>query len=366
MDLSLIRILIAEDSRVVATMLKAIFEAEPDMKVVGCATNGLEAVRLTTELKPTLVTMDIQMPVMDGFEATCGIMSATPVPIVVVSSVVENDELSTSFRALREGALAVIEKPRGAGHREFERIRRELVTTVRTMAEVKVVTRRGRCKNNQSPPAVTATAVRRDRGCELIGVCCSTGGPQALQRIFSSLPGPLAVPMVIVQHISKGFVAGLARWLGDRTPLNVKVAENGEALLPNTAYLAPDELHLMVRREGAHLLAELADSPRVDGFRPSGTVLLRSVAEACRARGAGVVLTGMGADGADGLLAVLQAGGHTVVQDEVTSIIHSMPRAAQEIGAVERVVELHSMAAYLASLTAGVDPNGGRHGYGAG
>lgn len=346
----MIRVLIAEDSSVVALMLKAIFENEEDMVVVGHAKNGREAVNMAHDLKPDIITMDIRMPEMDGFEATRLIMINNPIPIVVISSSVDNEELRITFRAIEEGALAVLEKPHGLTHPDFERVRTELVETIRSMSEIKVVRRKSIAKP-LAPIDIFETAIRQDtKAYELIAIGCSTGGPQVLQHILSTLPVGFPIPILIVQHISTGFVGGLVEWLNGSTLLEVKLAEDDEKLLPGVVYIGPDDYHLQVKRNGKGLTAILSSEEPVNRFRPSVTPLLQSVAEVCKGRGIGGILTGMGADGVQGLLALKQAHGHTFVQDEESAIVYGMPGAAVALGAVDQIVELDKITAYLYSL----------------
>ncbi len=338
----MIRILIAEDSAVVAILLKAIFEQENDFTVVGHARNGREAVAMAAELKPDLITMDIRMPVMDGFEATQEIMSTAPVPIVVVSSSVDDEELRITFRAIDEGALAVIEKPHGIGHPDFESIRRELVTTIRAMAEVKLVRRRRRVMPGAA--VVTDARPRRGQGCELVAIGSSTGGPQALKILLSALPADITVPLVVVQHIGRGFIQGMVDWLNLYSGPRGCVVQNGEVLRPGTVYFAPDDRHLLVERVGSDLVAVLKDAPPVDNIRPSATPLFHSVAESCSGRAVGLVLTGMGSDGAVGLLEMRRRGCPTFVQDEESSVVFGMPRAALANGAADQALPLETLA----------------------
>jgi len=345
----MIRILIAEDSDVVALLLKTLFDYEADFEVVGHARNGREAVQMAHELQPDLITMDIRMPLMDGFEATRIIMAASPIPIVVISSSVDDEELRTTFRAIEEGALAVIEKPRGFGHPDFDAIRIELVDTVRAMAEVKVIRRK--------PFVRPATAdifekaiVQRTKAYHIVALGCSTGGPQALHQILSLLPVGFAVPIVITQHISKGFIGGLVQWMRGNTLLDVKLAEQGEKLQPGTIYFGPDDHHLRVKRNGHGLTVDLTDEPPMNGFRPSATPLFQSLAEHCAGHAIAGVLTGMGNDGAQGLLEARQARCHTFVQDEKSAIVYGMPGTALALDAVDQVVDLDKISAYLTSL----------------
>ncbi len=344
----MIKILIAEDSDVVAMLLKAIFEDQPDMQVVGRARNGHEAVRMVHDLQPDLVTMDIRMPVMDGFEATRMIMSTNPVPIVVISSSVGDEELRITFRAIEEGALAVMEKPHGVSSPDFSMMRRELVETVRSMAEVRVIRRRISVK--ATPGRMFDRVEPVEGGYQVVSIGCSTGGPQALQQILSVMPAGFPTPILIAQHIAKGFVQGLVAWLQGNTLLSVKLAEDGELLRKATVYLAPDDYHLEVAGSSNGLISRLRHTAPVNGFRPSATPLLQSVAYNAPGRGIGMVLTGMGGDGAEGLLAMRKAGCHTLVQDDESAVIYGMPGTALAMDAVDEVVKLDKIPAHLIGL----------------
>jgi len=350
----MINILITEDSDVVTLLLKTILEHEPDFNVIGHARNGREAVEMTHELKPDLVTMDIRMPVMDGFEATRIIMNQDPTPIVVISTSIDNEEMRITFRAIEEGALAVLEKPRGLGHPDFENVRREIVDTIRAMAEVKVI-RRMKRRNHEvaqlEPVDIFEKAIiQKTRAYEIVAIGASTGGPQALQKLLSSLPVGFPIPLVIAQHMSAGFIHGLVYWLQGATLLDVKLAEDGEPLRPGTVYFAPDDHHLVVTRNGNGLRVKLTDDLPVNRFRPSATPLLQSVADVCGGSGVGCLLTGMGVDGAQGLLEIRQAKGHTIIQDKDSCIVFGMPGAALALNAVDQIVRLEQLAAYLTSL----------------
>ena len=345
----MLRILIIEDSSVVALLLKAIFQQQPDMQVIGHARDGREGVQMAHDLKPDVITMDIRMPVMDGFEATRMIMSDNPIPIVVVSSSVDNEELRITFRAIEEGALAVMEKPRGFTHPDFETIRRDLVDTVRAMASVRLF-RRHKFERPKDVDIYEAAIHQRTKAYELLAIGCSTGGPQVLHQVFSLLPIGFPVPIVVTQHISKGFVGGLVAWLAGNTLLNVKLAEQGETLKAGCVYFAPDDRHLLVTRNASGLAVELSDDAPCNGFRPSVSPMFKSVAKTCQGRAIGALLTGMGADGADGLLSMRSAGGHTVVQDEQSAVVYGMPGAAIAIDAVDQIVALDKMSAYFSCI----------------
>ncbi|MDX1900867.1 MAG: chemotaxis-specific protein-glutamate methyltransferase CheB [Gammaproteobacteria bacterium] len=339
-----IKILIVDDSLTEYNLLKTIFEHEPDMKVIGHARNGQEALKQTELLKPDLITMDILMPLMDGFEATRAIMSHHPTPIVVISSAIFDESLKIAFKALEAGALSVIEKPT---HLHLNQKYKRMIDTLRAMAEIKVIKRRFHIKHQSHVLNITNSDKHREF--EIIAIGTSVGGPQALKIILSNLPADFPVPIVIVQHMTPGFIEGFAKWLNDNTLLKVKNAVDNEVLLGHTVYFAPDNYHLEVQREkNTHLLrAKLSKRPPVSGFCPSATVLLESVAEVCGSHAIGVLLTGMGNDGAQGLLALRHQKGHTIIQDQESAIVFGMPGVAQSLGAAEKIVKLDSIAEYL-------------------
>ncbi|MCH7637458.1 MAG: chemotaxis protein CheB [Proteobacteria bacterium] len=346
----MIRILIAEDSIVVTRLLKAIFEDEPDMETVACAADGREAVRLVDELKPDLVTMDIRMPVMNGFEATRMIMTTNPTPIVVISASVNSEELSTTFRAIEEGALAVVESPNGLNNLDSKKKRREIVDTVRAMASVKVIRRRASRPVPSKLDLFASTIVPATQAYRLVAIGCSTGGPPALQTILSSLPIGFPAPIVIAQHISSGFVGGMVEWLQGHTLLKVKLAGDREKLESGTVYFAPDDHHLRVVSKKGNYYASLGQDALVNQFRPSATPLLESVAESCPGRAVGGLLTGMGKDGAKGLLAMRRAKCTTFVQDKKSAVVYGMADSALALDAVDQTVDLDKTAEYLTNL----------------
>jgi two-component system, chemotaxis family, protein-glutamate methylesterase/glutaminase len=340
----MIRLLIVDDSVTARTLLAAIFSSDPEIQVVGQAANGLEAVEMTRKLRPDVVTMDIQMPRMDGFEATKEIMIEAPTPIVIISSTQNLHSMEMSMNALRAGALAVLEKPAGVTIPGFDEVAHQLIVQVKSMSQVKVV----RHWRSNNPAARAAPALVQKRGrARVIAVASSTGGPAALQILLCGLPADLPVPILVAQHISHGFIAGLADWLSKTCPLQVKVAEAGETLKNRTVYLAPDDRHLGVSTQGQVVLS--AD-PAIGGFRPSGTYLFASVAKIYGASAAVVILTGMGEDGVAGLRNVRQAGGRIFAQDEETSVVFGMPGAAVAAGLADEVLPLDQIAGRLRGL----------------
>lgn len=341
----MIRVLVAEDTVTARELLVQILTDDPEIQVVGEARDGIEAVELTTKLRPDLVLMDIQMPRMDGLAATQEIMITAPTPIVLVTGSTRAREVQASLESLRVGALEVLVKPPGPETPGFEAEARHLVETVKAMAQVKVVRhwRSAQAPRVEPPRPAPVVAGRR----RLVAIATSTGGPAALERVLSGLPGNFPVPIVVVQHITVGFTTGLAAWLSTVCPFRVKVAQEGEGLVPRTVYLAPDDRHLGVSPRGA---VTLSAAPPVGGFRPSGTPLFESVAQSYGAATVAVIMTGMGEDGVAGLRAVRQAGGHIIAQDEKTSVVFGMPGAAVAAGLADIVLPLEAIAARLVTL----------------
>ena len=280
--------------------------------MAGEARDGLEAAELAARLKPDVILMDGHMPRMDGYEATRRIMEEAPTAIVMVSASTAADEGALSFRALEAGALTIVEKPVGPDHPQHDETARQLLQTVRLMAEVKVVRRwpsREPRTAASKPPLASAGTI------EIVAIGASTGGPQVVAEILAALPRDFGAPILVVQHIATGFGEGLAAWLATLTPLRVKLADAREPLRPGTVYIARDGRQLGVTRRRE---IDLTDDPAADGFRPSASSLFRSVAAVYGPSAAGILLTGMGRDGAAGLASVRSAGGVTIAQSEAT------------------------------------------------
>jgi len=344
----LIRTLVAEDSITTRELLVSLLRADPEVQVVGEAKDGVEAMEMTRRLQPDVVTMDIRMPRLDGFEATRQIMVETPTPIVIVTASVDVRDVEVSMHALRAGALTVLPKPPGPESPDFEAETRRFVSTVKAMSQVKVVRRWARALSEERGRVSIAPNGARPR---VLAVGASTGGPAALARILSELPGDFPAPILAVQHISRGFMEGFAAWLNTAGAMKVKIAQNGEPLLARNVYLAPDDGHLGVSPDRATVLVSRA-AP-VAGFRPSANFLFDSVGRAFGTSTLALILTGMGQDGVDGLRSVREAGGRTIGQDEETSVVFGMPGAAAAAGLVDLTLPLGAMASRLVELFAG-------------
>lgn len=342
----ILKVLVVDDSASVRELLQHIVNSAPDMRAVGVAKDGLEAVQMTHELRPDVILMDVIMPRMDGLEATSEIMHAVPTPIVLVTASLESHETNIAFRAMSLGALALYRKPDGPAHSEHSAQVALLLNKLRLMAGVQVIRhRKGRVGLAPAPSARIEVSPDVTAPPEIIAIVASTGGPGALVTILQALPQDFAVPIVIVQHISSDFVDSLRSWMARTTALAVTVAQPGERPLPGTAYLAPGGTHLRLTRARRF---EMDAQPSTAYHIPSGDVLLESVGHSYGDRAVGVVLTGIGDDGARGLRVMADAGAFTIAQNEATSAVYGMPKAA--LGAARRVLPLPDIAPVLMRL----------------
>jgi two-component system, chemotaxis family, protein-glutamate methylesterase/glutaminase len=347
-----IKVLVADDSAVNRLLLVQLLNSDPGIRVVGAVSDGEAAVEFLDagNDRPDVVIMDMHMPRLNGFEATRRIMETRPLPIIICTATADPQELAVAFRAMEAGAVACVAKPVALGA-EFESCRRHLLETVRLMSEVKVVRRWSRARAAAAaartlrpiPATVVMPAVR------LIGIGASTGGPPVLQSILGGLPADFAVPLLIVQHIARGFLPGMVEWLSQTTGLRVRIASHGEAPLPGHAYVAPDDFHLGITAAGRIMLSH--DEPE-GGLRPAVSYLFRTLANHCGASAVGVLLTGMGKDGALELKRMKDHGAMTIAQDRDSSIVHGMPGEAIQLGAAGQVLPADQIAAALIAQVA--------------
>ncbi|MBY0453554.1 MAG: chemotaxis-specific protein-glutamate methyltransferase CheB [Burkholderiaceae bacterium] len=344
-----IRVVIADDSNMARGLLRAFLD-EPDIEIVGEASNGRQAVELTRNLKPDLVIMDLEMPVMSGLDAIDEIMQNKGVPILVVSGVAD---AHNALVAMERGALEVVNKPDYSSEQAAE-----FVAKVRMLAGVLVITRMRARKPLPAPepmgqplsamvmpplpPTLGGTSYSR-----VFAIACSTGGPPALAKILSDLPAGFPSPVLIAQHISDGFASGMVAWLAQLCPLPVRLAVEGDYLQAGVVYISPSERHLCVLPNRRLSLMERGP---LDVYRPSCNVLLNSVADVFGYQAIGIILTGMGSDGAQGMARIRSKGGMTLGQNEESSVIYGMNRVAIEAGDVYQVISVDSIAATMVQL----------------
>jgi two-component system chemotaxis response regulator CheB len=392
-----VRVLVVDDSPVSREWIAHLLSHDPDITVIRTVADGAAAIAAVRHQKPDVITMDVHMPGMDGFETTRRIMEEQPTPILIVTVSTIKSDVSTAFHALEAGALGVLLKPAGADLPGHEEQVRELIETVKLISEVRMVRRwprkttiaapsahidpstpgthqpyrhtavpavdvgprsRGHESGGDSPSAMSSSDIpsgndalfnnlRPTTVIRLVAVGASTGGPLALAALLSALPREFPVPMVIVQHIAPGFTQGLAKWLSQVSGFPVEVAHQDQTLLPGCGYVAPDGFHLEVKRGGR---IEFRDDPPENGLKPSVARLFRSVAENYGAAAIGVLLTGMGQDGAAELRRMREKGAVTFAQDEASSAVHGMPRAAIALDAACYVLPPEGIATALIRL----------------
>lgn len=395
-----LRILIVDDSALVRSALRELLESDPDIHVVGEAEHGRQALLLAAELQPDVITMDVRMPIMDGLETTEQLMAYNPTPVLAITSLYSRDDVDVSFKMLGAGALEVMEKPDISSEDAMERARRELIRRVKLLARVRVVTHlRGRRRPEPATPDEDAATwrVKRTRkpsetapapaaykpeprpareaklvvpaqgGGEdvvavplapdasdlltqqgviapprpvrrlrvtfpLVIIGASTGGPRIVQQILKGLPATFGAAVVVVQHIAEGFSEGMVEWLSETSGLPVRLAQEGDQVAMGLVLVAPDGYHLYIKDGG---MVHLNDQPVLQ--RPSVDIAMQTAANVFGSQTIGVLLTGMGRDGAIGMQAIQRAGGYTVAQDEASCSIYGMPRAAVELRAAEEV-----------------------------
>lgn len=343
----MIKVLIVEDSPLISKILTKILESDHELQVVGVAQTGREGLRLATELSPDIITMDIVMPDMDGVEATKQIMAYKPTPILMLTSSHQRkkDEV---FRAISFGALDVIEKTSFEQMLVEDNSKNNLIKKIKFLANIKVI-KHPLAKLQQSLVSsdsihLVAETKKSKRDLEfkgVIAIAASTGGPQALAAILNKLPVDFPWAILIVQHIARGFTHGLVEWLSKISAFKIKIAEDNEEITKCMAYVAPSGLHMRVAEGG---IIRLGDDPPYRNFKPSADILFSSIAKVYNEQGIGIILTGMGRDGADGIGEIKKSGGRTIAQDEKTSVIFGMPKEAIERGAIDKVLSIDKIA----------------------
>ena len=342
---AMIRVLVVDDSPLMCKIITNILNCDPEILVAAVATNGKEAVELAPRLKPDIITMDIDMPVMDGFEATKQIMADHPTPIVIVSSTVFKTGMEKVFKAISHGALDVIDKSELeiAGDKKSGEA---LIAKIKFLNGARV-RHQPVTKSADERSVVDLKAPRKKASDKIVAIVASTGGPQALLEILKRLPDDFPCGIVIVQHITNGFLGGLVGWLAKECKVKVKIGEDSEEIRPGVAYIAPDNFQMRVEEGGK---IRLSNEPAFGGHKPSGDVLLESVARAYGKGGVAAILTGMGRDGAMGMKAVKQLHGKTIAQNEKSCVVFGMPQAAVEMNVIDKVLPLERIAEEIVGM----------------
>ena len=340
---SRVRVLVVDDSALMRKLIPQILERDDSIEVVGTAMDGSFGLKKVEDLKPQVITLDLEMPGMNGIDMLKQIMrKLSPVPVIVVSSH-STEGASITLKALGLGAFDFVAKPKDVSTRMPE-IAAELIAKIKAASQSKIVPVKPLSSGPQSGKAPLATAKAPSR---VVAIGVSTGGPNALQYVFSQLPADFPGTILVVQHMPENFTEMFARRLDECCALRVKEAQSGDLLLPGRVLICPGSRHLKAKRLPLGNVALLSDEPRIRGHRPSADVLFRSVAEEFGPQALAVIMTGMGDDGAEGLGAVRAAGGMTIAQSEESCVVFGMPKAAIDRGYAVRVVDLDAMASTL-------------------
>lgn len=343
----MIKVLIVEDSPVIQEILVFTISSDPEFKIVGVASNGEDAIEFALKEKPDVITMDLHMPKLNGLEATREIMETNPTPIVVVTGSAALNDIAVSFSLMEAGALAIVRKTHSITHPDYKQEARELITTIKLMSEVKLVRRKPKLSNITQPNSGNSSKIQIGSQFKMLVMGASTGGPLVLQKIISKLPKNYPLPILIVQHISPGFIGGFIEWLTNTTNQAIHLAVNGEKPLPGHIYFAPDGFHMGVE-SGPRIF--LSPHPPENGLRPSVAYLFRTAADSFKNEAIGVLLTGMGRDGAAELKLLKEQGAVTIAQDKESSVVHGMPGDAIKLNAASYVLSPDEIANMLISL----------------
>lgn len=338
--------MIVEDSTVVRRLLAHIVSGDPRLVLAAAVASAEEALQELPRVRPDVISMDIRLPGMDGLEATRRIMAEQPTPIVVIADSVRDSTFGISMNALKAGALSVVEKPVGIETGGHEQIAETIRTQLYIMSQVPVIRQRG---SLAARPRLQTEPVQRPPPQQpaVLAIAASTGGPPALAQVLGALPASYPLPVLLVQHMGAAFMEGFASWLDGLVPLKVALAQEGEVPQPGRVYVAPGDRHLLLSPQG---VLRLSSEKPLASQRPSATVLFRSIATAAGDRALGVLLTGMGEDGAIGLTEMRRAGGYTITEHESTAVVYGMPAAAMRLGGSSLSLPLPAIGPRLVQL----------------
>ncbi|MFW5974831.1 MAG: chemotaxis-specific protein-glutamate methyltransferase CheB [Bacteroidota bacterium] len=345
---NIIRVLVVDDSRVSRKLHERIISGDSRFEFVGAASNGEEALRKVQQFSPDVVSMDVNMPELNGIEATRKIMNTHPLPIIIVSSLYNENEKQLAVEAAAAGAVYIMPKPHGVGHPDFERNARKYLRMLKNMSEVKVVGRRGKSydhsKTSNAHPAKESISDKRR---EIVLIGASAGGPHAIQSILEVLPSHFPLPIIIVQHLDKSFTESFRTWLASFSKLPVTVAKNNEAIKGEHVYLAPGGENILIKSKG---YATLSGDSAESNHKPSVAALFRSAGKIYKDKAVAILLSGMGRDGAAEMLEIKNAGVFTIAQEKQSCLVFGMPGEAVKLGAAGAVLKPEEIANELLKL----------------
>jgi two-component system chemotaxis response regulator CheB len=342
----MISVLVIDDSAVMRSFLGRVVASQPDMELAGVVSDPMLAIDRIRRCAPDVITLDVEMPRMNGLDFLRKLMAVRPLPVIMISSLTQRGA-EASFRALELGAVDFFPKP--ASLEELDAVGPDIAEKIRAASQARVLRRPSAPEPAERPPGPARSPSRAPAG-TIIGIGASTGGVEALRGMLTQLP-PDMPPILIAQHMLPGFTETFARRLDSLSELSVKEAQDGEEPLQGVAYVAPGARHLMLDRRGARYVLRVTEDPPVNRHRPSVDVLFRSMAAAAGAHAIGVMLTGMGADGAEAMLELRRAGARTIAQDEASCVVFGMPRQAIALGAVQEVLPLCDVGGRLRELS---------------
>lgn len=344
----MIKVLVVDDSLTVQELMKHILTSDKDIEVIGSVNNGIEALKFLETMKPDVITMDINMPYMNGFEATQRIMETNPVPIIMITSLFDSTDVDRTFQAIQAGAVSVIEKPVSVRNQGYEQMCNNIIDKVKLMSEIKVVKRKFHTSKELKKSSEIKKIVDSEY-CDkkVIAIGVSTGGPPILRKIISNLTTNLSVPILIVQHITPGFINGLVAWLRQATNIPIHIAFDGQSILPGNIYFAPDDEHMEIVYNGK---ISLNKQEKINGLRPTVSHLFNSVANAYGKNSIGILLSGMGRDGVEELKLLREKGAITIAQDKESSVVYGMPGEAVKINAAQYILSPEKIAELINGL----------------
>lgn len=337
-----IKILVVDDSALVRKVISDILESDKEIEVIGTANNGKSAVFKNLTLNPDVITMDIEMPIMNGLDALQEIIKTNPKPVIMMSVLTQHGAEAT-FKALEYGAVDFIPKPSSVLAISMDDIAELLISKVKAVAKVPLHLHVRKIEDVSEISKVSVITKHEDKK-KIVGIGTSTGGPSALQRVLQQLPKNFPSSILVVQHMPPGFTKAFAERLDSLCNISVKEAEDGDKVLNGCAYIAPGDSHIVIEKIGNTRVIRLSQTEKVSGHRPSADVLFHSLAKADSNNVIGVIMTGMGRDGATGIMEIHNEGGYTIAQDEATSVVYGMNKVAVEMGAVDAVVDVDSIA----------------------